>query len=123
MIKAVLQGAIVMGGLSFAFYGLYFGLKKIGVIGAMQKSFRPKPTQEIYDDVKKILGKGNFKDFSERISKYDRRKQKQYIDAFINLQDKKLKGGKKKDDKERPVKKGIRKINKTKTSRTTKKRN
>ena len=107
IIMPVLKGAVVIGLFCFAGYGILYGLRKSGFTSAIQKSFRPKPTEKIYEDVKRIFGKGNFKDFSERISKYDLTKQKQYIDAYLNPQKKKLEGGQRKDGRERQSKKSI----------------
>lgn len=122
MIKAILQGAVVILMFCFGAYGINYVLKKVGFMGAIQKALRPKPTKEIYDDVEQIFSKGKFNDFAENISKYDLKKQRQYIDAYLNIKEKKLKGGHKKHDEQRQSKKSIGKNKKAETKRTTTRR-
>ncbi len=122
MIKAILQGAIVIGLFCFAGYGIHYGLKKVGFMGKIKKSFRPKPTEEIYDEVGKKFSKENFNDFAQEISKYKLPKQRQYIDAYLDLKNKKLKGGKEKHGRERQSKESFREGKKAKTPRTKKRR-
>ena len=120
MIKAILQGSMVIGLFCFACYGIYYGLKKVGFIGGIQKAFRPRPTEKIYNEVENIVSKGTFNDFAERISKYNLREQKQYIDAYLKLKKRKLKGGKRKHGEERSSKESVRKDKKARTTRTKK---
>ncbi len=120
MIRSILQGAIVLGLFCFAGYGIHYGLKKIGFISGLQKAFRPKPTEEIYNEIENRFSKGTFNDFAESISKYNLGKQKQYIDAYLELRKRKLKGGGRKNDEERSSKKRIGKDKKARTSRTKK---
>lgn len=90
IILPVVKGVVFFGVLAIIFYGFYRLLKLIGFFRIFKR--KVKVSQEVYVDVADQIEQGaRFRDIAEYFSKFPKRIQNQYIQAYYEI--KSLKGG------------------------------
>lgn len=85
---SIVKGAVALAFVIWILYLFYWVFKKIGFF----RLFEASPSEEIFKEIldKQQEGK-SFDEIFQEVTKYPRKKQKQYITAYIKINE--LKGG------------------------------
>ena len=92
IIIPIVWGAVIMGIIAWFLFMFYWILKVTGLLKLIGKLYHKKPSEEIYVEVAKQLKENkSFEDFAVYISKFPKKIQNKYIEAYLEIRE--LKGG------------------------------